>query len=128
MEKVAEKATAKGIETGFEMGTEMFNALVKAQKEFIPTLVKGQKDVAGCHTEATKKLQGAFVGLCNFHEAPLIEMFNQYNILMSTMIKSSEIVTEEAEKIQAIWASTAEKQLASMKSFSTLYKLPTAAK
>lgn len=124
MEKITEKVSEKGT----DKGTEMLDAWMKSQNEFMQNCVKGQKEFIGHWTEATKKLQGAVAGLGSSQEGPAKEMFNQYNTWLSTMIKSSEVMTEEASKMQGAWVNTVEKQMETFKNFATLCKQPTAAK
>lgn len=116
------------MEKGTEKGTEMFDAWMKSQNEFMQNWVKGQKDFMGQWTDATKKLQGTIEGFSSSQEGPAKEMFNQYNTWLSTMIKSSEVLTAEAVKIQGAWVSTVEKQMEMLKNFAGLCKQPTAAK
>ncbi|MGD0887412.1 MAG: hypothetical protein ABSA46_21425 [Thermodesulfovibrionales bacterium] len=107
--------------------TDFFDGWLKSQKDFLENWVKNQREFMENWTESTKKMQEAFSSQIGSHKGrPGEEMFELYNSLVTAMVDSSKVFTEEAIKTQETWKHTVEKQMELskeiVKNFSELVK------
>jgi hypothetical protein len=90
---------------------EFLNAWMKSQKEFMENWVRSQKEFMANWTDATRKMQEAFLSMGEGQEGTSTDRFNLYKSWLTTMVNSSKVFTDEAGKIQESWKNTVEKQM-----------------
>jgi hypothetical protein len=76
--------------------------------------------------EATKKMQESFLSMGGTQEGTTKEMLNLYKSTLTTMVDSSKVLTDEAERIQETLKNAIAKQLDMsrdmVKNFSELFQ------
>jgi len=90
---------------------EIANTWMKSQKEFMESWVNSQRRFMENWAEATKIMQTSLLNMGGPQEGATKEIFNLYKSALTTMVDSSKVLTDEAEKIQETLKSTAEKQM-----------------
>ena len=94
-----------------DKATELVDAWIKNQKDFMDSCVKSQKEATEKWAEATKKMQASLMSLGGSQEGPVKEVMGLYNSWLTTMVTSAKTFTDESGKIQSTWKSTTEKQM-----------------
>jgi hypothetical protein len=94
-----------------DKGLEFVDAWMKAQKEFMENWVKAQKEFMENWLEATKKMQESILKIGLPPEGTAKETQDLYKSWLTTMVNSSKIFTDEAERVQETWRNTVEKQM-----------------
>ena len=85
---------------------------MKSQKEFMENWMTAQKDFMEKWLEATKQLQESFLKMGVPPEGRRQKRRQDlYKSWLTTMVNSSKIFTDEAERIQETWRNTVEKQM-----------------
>ncbi len=90
---------------------EFIDALMKSQKEFMESWVNSQKQFIESLTGATKTMQDSFLSMGGTQESTTKEMLNLYKSTLTTIVDSSKVLTDEAERIQETWKNAFAKQL-----------------
>jgi hypothetical protein len=105
---------------------EFIDALMKSQKEFMESWVNSQKQFIESWTGAAKTMQESMLSCGGAQEGTTKEMLNLYKSTLTTMVDSSKVLTDEAEKIQETWKNAITKQLDMsrdmVKNFSELFQ------
>jgi hypothetical protein len=112
-----------------DKGIEFFDAWAKSQKEFLEASLKSQEEFRAHWLESMKGMQEFFLKTAGPSETPQSkEMLNFFNSWFSTMLKSSEIFSDEAVKIQKTWKTALEHQMEMsrelVKNFSNFFQQP----
>jgi len=90
---------------------EFVDAWMKSQKEFMENWVKAQKEFMENWLEATKKMQESFLKMGAPQEGTAKETQALYNSWLTTMVNSTKVFTDEAERVREAWMNTVEKQM-----------------
>ena len=94
-----------------EKMVEFVDAMMKSQKEFMENWVNSQRQFMQSWTDAAKIMQGSLLSMGEPQEGTSKEMVNLYRSALATMMDSSKVLTDEAEKMQDTWKKSVEKQL-----------------
>jgi hypothetical protein len=102
--------------------TELFDAWMKSQKDFMESSMKTQKEFMDNWVESTKKIQETFLNMGMAQEGPMKEPLKTW---FTTISNSSKVFTDEAARLQETWKNAVEKQMdmskEAVKNFSELY-------
>jgi hypothetical protein len=90
---------------------EFVDTMMKSQKEFMENWVNSQRQFMQSWTDAAKIMQGSLLSMGEPQEGTSKEMVNLYRSALATMMDSSKVLTDEAEKMQDTWKKSVEKQL-----------------
>jgi hypothetical protein len=105
---------------------EFMDALMNSQKEFMESWVNSQKQYMDSLRGAAKTMQESLLSFGGSQEGSTKDLLNLYKSALTTMVDSSKVLTDEAEKIQETWKIAIAKQLDMnrdmVKNFSDLFK------
>jgi hypothetical protein len=90
---------------------EFIDGLMKSQKEFMESWVNSQKQFIESLTGAAKTMQESLLNMGGTQEGTTKEMLNLYKSTLTTIVDSSKVLTDEAERIQETWKNAFAKQL-----------------
>ena len=95
-----------------EQGLEFFDAWAKAQKDFLENSRKSQEMFRSQWLESMKKTQEAFVNSVSSIDNPQIkEVLKLYNTWFNVVIFSSQLLNDEAMRMQKSLEKMLENQL-----------------
>ncbi|MGA2193553.1 MAG: hypothetical protein ABSG42_09300 [Nitrospirota bacterium] len=96
--------------------TEIFDAWIQSQREFMESVMKGQQELLNNITDSARKMQDAFLRpLCSQpgseSDPSQRQAFNAYNTVVETMVNSSKLFTDEVMRMQEAWRHTLDRQV-----------------
>ncbi len=105
---------------------EFVDSWMKSQKEFMEGWVKSQKEFMDNWTVATKIIHDSLLSAGGRPEGATKEILGWYQSALMSLVDSSKVLTDEAEKIQETWKNTVAKQMdmsrEMVKNFSEFFK------
>lgn len=95
-----------------EKGLEFFDAWAKTQKELIESSLKSQEIFRSHWLASMRKTQEAFLASVSTFDNPQSkEALKLFNTWFNSVISSTELFNEEAQRIQKTWEKLLDNQL-----------------
>ncbi len=105
---------------------ELVDQWMRSQTEFMESWMKSQKQFMDNWTVATKIIHDSLFRAGGPPEGKTKEIMELYQSALMSLVDSSKVLTNEAEKIQERWKNSVEKQMdmsnEMVKNFSELFK------